>query len=128
MAWDGAIVIIGAGVIGLCAAYNLAKQYQGCDAVTRVLDAKDTVFAAASSYNTGFLHYDFNASFGEDPAALGKYSLELWESIATHEDQQFVADTGYRSPSFFPVKPSNGDGEEFLRSGSKPATRRAASR
>lgn len=113
---DGDIVIIGAGVIGLCTAYHLAKQRQGRDTVITVLDARDDVFSAASSHNTGCLHYDFHDSFGQDLTELGKYSFDIWQSIAANPDggKRFVATTGYRAQSFFPIRPGSENDEAFV--------------
>ncbi|KAK3938169.1 hypothetical protein QBC46DRAFT_441324 [Diplogelasinospora grovesii] len=113
------IVIVGGGVIGLCIAYNLAKEREKAVTSVRwnitVLEARDSVFAAASSHNTGCLHYDFHDSFGSNLIPLGRYSFEQWQSIAMN-DAQFSSDTGCRPQSFFPITPgaSGGDEEEDL--------------
>ncbi|KAH8817162.1 FAD dependent oxidoreductase [Xylogone sp. PMI_703] len=114
---DDTIIIAGAGVIGLCTAYNLAKESRNAAVDPRqsiiVLEAQSSPFTAASSHNTGCLHYDFHDPFGKDIAALGKYSFKLWQAIA-RTDAQFVTDTGYRSQSFFPITPGTGKGLEAL--------------
>jgi hypothetical protein len=78
-----------------------------------VLEAQTSTFTAASSHNTGCLHYDFHDSFEKDITPLGKYSFELWQSIAC-SDTQFLTDTGYRPHSFFPIIPGEGKDENAL--------------
>ncbi|KAF7596262.1 Thioesterase super member 4 [Aspergillus hancockii] len=105
------------GVIGLYTAYNLACENE--KAITPVnqkmivLETRPSVFAAASSHNTGCLQYYFPESFGEDLTPLGKYSFELWQSIAQN-DWRFVRNIGYRSDSFLPPIPGSGRDEEAL--------------
>jgi glycine/D-amino acid oxidase-like deaminating enzyme len=109
-----AVVVVGGGVIGLCTAYNLAKAVGSKQKLKiTVLDARSSAFTAASQHNTGCLHYGFHDSFGKDITPLGKYSFELWQSIA-RSDIQFVADTGYRPQSFFPIIPGDGKDEKTL--------------
>lgn len=108
------VIIVGGGIIGLSVAYQLAKQMQTQQETTiTVLDVGPVTFGAASSHNTGCLHYDFHDSFGKDITDLGRYSFQLWEAIA-HSDAQFVADSGYRPQSFFPIMPGDGQGTERL--------------
>ena len=59
------------------------------------------------------MHYDLHDSFGKDITPLGKYSFELWQSIA-RSDTQFVTDTGYRPHSFFPIIPGEGKDKKAL--------------
>ncbi|KAI1123472.1 nucleotide-binding domain-containing protein [Nemania abortiva] len=106
----GDVIIVGGGVIGLCTAYNLAKATQTATKTKTwrkiiVLEARGSPFLAASSHNTGCLHYGFLDSFAKDLFEIGEYSFELWDSIASR-DAQFVADTGFRRQSFFPIIPS----------------------
>lgn len=111
---DGAeetVVIIGAGIIGLSTAYNLAIKNQNTTPPVKqrviVLEAGATVFSAASANNTGCIHYGFwREPFGDDITELGKYSFELWQSIA-QKDPEFQT-TGYRSDSFLPIYAGSG--------------------
>jgi glycine/D-amino acid oxidase-like deaminating enzyme len=114
---NDAVVIVGGGIIGLCTAYNLAKETHkattGSKRKITVLEARSSTFTAASSHNTGCLHYYFPELFGKDITPLGKYSFELWQSIA-QSDAQFAADTGYRAQSFFPIILGSGKDEKAL--------------
>jgi glycine/D-amino acid oxidase-like deaminating enzyme len=108
------VIVVGGGVIGLCAAYNLAKALGSQQKLKiTVLEAQPSTFTAASSHNTACLHYDFHDSFGKDITTLGKYSFELWQSIA-RSDAQFVTDAGYRPHSFFPIILGEGKDEKAL--------------
>ncbi len=82
------VLVIGAGLAGLCTAYFLAKE--GADVL--ILD-RDESGMAASTANAGSLHaqllsYDFNDQTPEDggPAAyslpLAPCSIALWKGIA----------------------------------------------
>lgn len=110
---DGAetVVVIGGGVIGLSTAYNLAIKNQNALPPVKqkviVLEAGANVFSAASANNTGCIHYGFwREPFGDDITELGKYSFELWQSIAQN-DSGFQR-SGYRSDSFLPIYPGSG--------------------
>lgn len=109
------IIIVGGGVIGLSIAYQLAKdcKKRHQKPIITVLEARPATFEAASSHNTGCLHYAFHDSFGMDLTALGRYSFKLWEDIA-NSDSRFGKDSGYRPQPFFPVMPGDGEGTELL--------------
>jgi glycine/D-amino acid oxidase-like deaminating enzyme len=111
------VVIVGGGVIGLSAAYNLARKNQAATTPLRqkiiVLESRSSAFSAASAHNTGCLHYYFPESFGEDMTPLGKYSFDLWHSIAQN-DAQFVINTGYRPDSLLPIIPGSGRDKKAL--------------
>ena len=111
------IAIVGGGIIGLSTAYNLAcKNSNGPNSAKVkivVLEAGSSGFSAASGRNTGCLHYFFPESFGEDITTLGKYSFDLWNTIAA-DYPQFVIDAGYRSQSLLPVVSGSGIDEKAL--------------
>ncbi|KAI0098721.1 hypothetical protein GGR51DRAFT_537676 [Nemania sp. FL0031] len=107
------IVIVGAGSIGLCTAYNLAKRSSAGPrhVIIKVIDAFNQPFAGSSSNCTGCLHYGFpEKQFPAKP--LGKYSFDLWASEA--EDDSFKEATGYRAQSTFGIDPGNGQGLDSL--------------
>ncbi|KAI0199311.1 hypothetical protein F4808DRAFT_214239 [Astrocystis sublimbata] len=110
---SGAVVIVGAGSIGLCTAYNLAKRAlaksQHIDIT--VVDAFAKPFAGASSNCTGCLHYGFpDPQYPAIP--LGMYSFDLWAAEA--ENEPFRESTGYRAQSSFGVSLGYGRGLEHL--------------
>lgn len=107
------IVIVGAGVIGLSAAYNLAKNASQDHLKIDVIDASTEIFAAASSCCTGCFHYGFPESETQPLKPLGKYSFDLWESIAK-EDRAFRIATGYRQHSCFGIDRGEGRGLDRL--------------
>ncbi|KAI0868390.1 hypothetical protein GGS24DRAFT_482545 [Hypoxylon argillaceum] len=107
------VVIVGAGSIGLCTAYNLAKRSlaESLGIVIKVVDACSTSFAGPSSTCTGCLHYGFPEP--QFPAIrLGKYSFDLWASEA--DVGSFREATGYRAQSSFGIDPGNGRGLDNL--------------
>lgn len=108
------VVIVGGGVIGLCTAYQLAKlansQFDSRINIV-VLEARVSTFQSASSHNTGCLHYGYEEPFGSDLLPLGKYSFDIWKSIA-EDDEDFKKETGYRAQSFFWVACGDNDGIE----------------
>ncbi|KAJ8133247.1 hypothetical protein O1611_g372 [Lasiodiplodia mahajangana] len=108
------VVIVGAGSIGLCTAYNLAKRSSPespHDIIIKVIDVFNQPFAGASSNCTGCLHYGFPEQ--QSPAIpLGKYSFDLWASEAS--DDSFREATGYRAQSTFGVDPGSGHGLDSL--------------
>ena len=81
--------IVGAGVIGLCTAYHLAKAIRERPTMQRdrviVIDAAKKVFSATSATNTGILSY---TGLPEDLRALAKYSYKQWETLG-REDIKF---------------------------------------
>ncbi|ROV88946.1 hypothetical protein VPNG_10198 [Cytospora leucostoma] len=78
------IVIIGAGSIGLSTAYHLALHQASHNNDERiiVLDALPKPFGATSGPCTGCLHYEFREPEGGHLIELGRYSFELWRSLA----------------------------------------------
>ena len=70
-------IVIGAGVIGLCTAYHLAKAVEKSNTRPKhkiiVVEAAGKVFPAASSTNTGILS---STSDKEDLQALTQYSSQ----------------------------------------------------
>lgn len=63
------IAIIGAGVIGLCTAYQLARESHCTTHRVVVFDATDDVFAASSCTNIGILSGN---EFQDDLVPLGR--------------------------------------------------------
>lgn len=111
----GRVVIIGGGVIGLCTAFQLAllaRVRNGSSAEIVVLESQETIFPSASSHNSGCLHYGYDEQNGADLRPLGKYSFDLWESLATKDDS-FQRASGYRSQAFLSVVPGYGDTGEL---------------
>ncbi|KAI1362625.1 hypothetical protein F5Y08DRAFT_269231 [Xylaria arbuscula] len=108
-----AIVIVGAGSIGLCTAYNLAKRSleESLPINIKVVDAFNQCFAGPSSNCTGCLHYGFpEPQFPALP--LGKYSFDLWALEA--DSKAFREITGYRAQSSFGIDPGSGHGLDEL--------------
>lgn len=100
------VIIIGSGVIGLCTAYNLAKNSltsSSSNIKIKVIEARGNPFSAASSHCTGCFHYE---RLPEPVVPLGKYSFGLWEAETT--DAFFKATTGYRARSSFGISHGNG--------------------
>ncbi|KAI0859126.1 hypothetical protein F4860DRAFT_483965 [Xylaria cubensis] len=108
-----AVVIVGAGSIGLCTAYNLAKHSlaKSPHIVIKVVDAFNQSFAGPSSNCTGCMHYGFPKP--QFPCiSLGKYSFDLWATEA--DDDSFKEATGYRAQSSFGIGLGSGRGLEDL--------------
>ncbi|KAG9498192.1 hypothetical protein J7337_011087 [Fusarium musae] len=114
------IVIVGAGCIGLCTAYNLSKtlSLQGAEYDIIVVDASDRPFPAASSACTGCFHYYFPGPLSKPLEPLGKYSFDLWAKEAEHID--FRLTTGYRSNSSYGILEGDGKGLDKLPNWVKP--------
>lgn len=110
----GAIVIVGAGCIGLCTAYNLSKALssEGSDSSIIVVEADDRPFAAASSACTGCFHYHFPGPPSKALTPLGKYSFDLWAQEA--QNAEFRLATGYRENSSHGIQQGDGKGLERL--------------
>lgn len=102
------IIIVGSGCIGLATAYSLAKRslHSSTSVKISVVEASDKPFAAASSSNTGCLHYGFPESHLQPILPLGKYSFDLWAAEAQNE--RFRAATGYRAQSSFGIDIGSG--------------------
>lgn len=111
------ITIVGGGVIGLSTAYNIALGNDISNPKVKqkiiVLETGSSVFSSASSHNTGCLHYYFPEEFGKDLTPLGKYSFDVWQSIA-QRNSSFINDTGYRPNSLLPIVPGYGRDENAL--------------
>ncbi|CVL03551.1 uncharacterized protein FPRN_11823 [Fusarium proliferatum] len=110
----GAIVIVGAGCIGLCTAYNLSKALssEGSDSNIIVVGAFDIPFPAASSACTGCFHYYFPGPLSKPLTPLGKYSFDLWAREAERPD--FRLATGYRPNSSYGILHGEGQGLDKL--------------
>ncbi|KAF5591113.1 FAD dependent oxidoreductase [Fusarium pseudoanthophilum] len=111
---NNAIVIVGAGCIGLCTAYQLSKSFgnQGRKPSIIVVEAGDRPFAAASSACTGCFHYHFPGPLGEILTPLGQYSFDLWAQEAQNAD--FRVATGYRENSSYGICQGDGNGLDEL--------------
>ncbi|KAF5649006.1 FAD dependent oxidoreductase superfamily [Fusarium sp. NRRL 52700] len=108
---NNAIVIIGAGVIGLCTAYQLSKSFEDQERKPGIIivEAGGRPFAAASSACTGCFHYHFPGPVGEVLEPLGRYSFDLWAQEAWGAD--FRLATGYRANSSYGI--CQGDGMDL---------------
>ncbi|QGI85656.1 hypothetical protein CEK25_012385 [Fusarium fujikuroi] len=76
---NNTIIIIGAGCIGLCTAYQLSKSFDNQERKPRIIvvEAGDRPFAAASSACTGCFHYHFPGPPSKALTPLAKYSFDL---------------------------------------------------
>lgn len=90
------IAVVGAGVIGLCTAYQTIKAIHECATGPRsrvvVIEAAEREFPATSSMNTGILSY---TGFEKDLLGLAQYSYNQWEAYG-RGDKQFKRDCGFR--------------------------------
>lgn len=111
---NNAIVIVGAGCIGLCTAYQLSKSFDNQERKPRIIvvEAGDRPFAAASSACTGCFHYHFPGPLSEALTPLGKYSFDLWAQEA--QNAEFRLATGYRANSSYGIHQGDGKGFERL--------------
>lgn len=108
------IIIIGAGCIGLCTAYQLSKSFDNQERKPRIIvvEAGDRPFAAASSACTGCFHYHLPGPLSETLTPLRKYSFDLWAQEA--QNAYFRLATGYRENSSYGVRQGDGKGLERL--------------
>ena len=106
------VVIIGAGVIGLCTAYHIAKSLYDSDSLYKVIvvEASSKVFSAASSTNTGILTH---TGLGGDLDPLAQYSYNLWESTA-RQNPQFVKKCGFREGRNLTLKKNTSEGHDLI--------------
>jgi len=102
------IIIVGAGVIGLCTAYQILKNApdSGPKPRVKIIDVFEKPFTGASGNCTGCVHYGFPESGTQPMIPLGKYSFDLWADEARGE--AFREATGYRAQSSFGLSPGNG--------------------
>ena len=98
-------IIVGAGVVGLCTAYHLAKSIDKKRHKVVVIEAAGQVFAATSSTNTGILSY---TGFQEELLPLAQYSYDLWEDLG--RDTDFRTSCGYKENANFALKIGSGKG------------------
>ena len=99
-------IIVGAGVVGLCTAYHLAKTIDKKRHKVIVIEAASQVFAATSSTNTGILSY---TGFQEELLPLAQYSYDLWEDLG--RDTDFRTSCGYKEDANFALKRDSGKGD-----------------
>ena len=106
-------VIVGAGVVGLCTAYHLAKANHQRDPAQLhrviVVEAAGKEFAATSGTNTGILT---DTSSKENLLPLTQYSYRLWEGLG--KDTKFREKCGYREGVIFSVKRGSGIGQNLV--------------
>ena len=102
-------IIVGAGVIGLCTAYHLAKTIDKKRNKVIVIEAASQVFAATSSTNTGILSY---TGFQEELLPLAQYSYDLWEELG--KVTVFRTSCGYKENANFALKIGSGKGNGEL--------------
>lgn len=101
--------IVGAGVIGLCTAYQLAKESRCITYRVIVIEAADDVFANSSGTNTGILSEN---EFQDDLVPLGQYSYSEWERLGSNES--FRRACGYREHVNFKLSPGSGIGHDLI--------------
>ncbi|CVL06785.1 uncharacterized protein FMAN_11881 [Fusarium mangiferae] len=111
---NNAIIIVGAGCIGLCTAYELSKSFDDQERMPRIIvaEACDRPFAAASSACTGCFHYHFPGPLSKALTPLGKYSFDLWAQEAQNAD--FRLATGYLENSSYSILQGDGKGLDRL--------------
>ena len=107
-------VVVGAGVIGLCTAYQLAKTINERPVERKhrviVIENASEVFPATSSTNTGILSY---TGFIEGLRGLGQYSYEQWEALG-RGDPQFNRECGYKEGANIALQPGSGEGFDLI--------------
>ena len=107
-------VIVGAGVIGLCTAYQLGKAIDKRCLHTQqkvvVIEAGTYVFSASSSTNTGIL---WSSDLQDELSELAKYSYGLWERQA-ESDTDFRDTCGYKEGRNIAVRPDIDKGRQLL--------------
>ena len=108
------IAIVGAGVIGLCTAYHLAKTLCRGNVNPKyriiIVDAGAKVFSATSATNTGILSYQ---EVKEELRSLARYSYDLLESLAKN-DAQFQKDCGYQQGRNFAIRSGSGKEQDLV--------------
>ena len=107
-------VIIGAGVIGLCTAYQLGKAIDKRRLHSQqkvvVVEAAADIFSASSSTNTGILS---SSGFKDELSGLARYSYGLWEKQAgTNAD--FRDTCGYKEGRNIAVCSETDRGRQLL--------------
>lgn len=111
---DKDIVIVGAGVIGLCTAFQILKNApeSGPRPRVKVIDVLNKPFTAASATCTGCFHYGFPEAKAQPLLPLGRYSFDLWADEA--RAKAFQDATGYRTQSSFGLSKGNGQNLSLL--------------
>jgi len=105
-------VIVGAGVIGLSTAYQLAHEQQKSGRVNSiiVIDINDAVCAQASACNSGCI---IPAEMDKKIRPLADYSYGMYLALA-EKGEDFRSKTGFREQSLFSVNQGNGHGHDLL--------------
>ena len=105
--------IVGAGVVGLCTAYHLARANHRLVAAhlhkVIVVEAADWEFAATSSSNTGILT---DSSTNKDLLDLTRYSYQEWELLGN--ETEFSKACGYKEGVNYSLKPGSGIGQNLI--------------
>ena len=107
-------IIVGAGIIGLCTAYHLARAIHERPTSQRhcviVIDAAEKVFSATSATNTGILSY---TGFQQDLRTLAQSSYRYWETLG-REDIQLNEECGYRETANIALKLNSSEGRSLI--------------
>ena len=106
---ETATAVVGAGVIGLCTAYQLAKESRRTTHRVIVVEAADDVFTNSSGTNTGILSED---EVQDDPISLGRYSYSEWERLGSNEG--FRRACGYRENVNIKLSLGSGIGHDLI--------------
>lgn len=105
--------IVGAGIVGLCTAYHLAKanhrRYTAHPHKIIVIEAAEREFAATSGSNTGILT---DTSSNKDLLTLTHYSFQQWEDLG--KDAEFSKECGYREGVNCSLKRGSGHGQNLM--------------
>ena len=101
--------IVGAGVIGLCTAYQLAKDSRRTTYRVIIIEAADDVFANSSGTNTGILSEN---EFQDELVPLGRYSYSEWERLGS--DESFRIACGYREQVNIKLSPGSGISHDLI--------------
>ncbi|KAH9044793.1 FAD dependent oxidoreductase [Lactarius pseudohatsudake] len=118
------VLIIGAGIIGVSAAYHLSRLSPGL--TIHLLDSSPSLFASASGKAAGFLARDW---FPPATASLGALSFDLHRRLAEEHDGSrlwgYSPSTGFSLPEARRA-PGGKKGEDWLFEGVSRSTSAAA--
>ena len=113
--WSGSestITVIGAGVIGLCTAYQLSQTRNTHRIAGKiiVIDTAATAFHATSQTNTGILSCS-GSGFNDKLLPLAQDSYAIWEQLGRSQFKDFC---GYKECSNYSVSAGTGRGSALL--------------